>query len=346
MLKIALSFIVAVLASIGCAAQSGSYVFAGSIDESRVEMSLKRDGEAVSGTYWYAKVGKPLKLTGTLRNGELRLVETSPTGAKTGTFVGKWAETDLDGASVTGEWKNRTGTKKLYFTLDQQLIFFKAGERLTTKTFSEINKPKMFQLSAEYPELGGVAPEIAARFNQLAKSKALTELNAFRKDMLEMTAEDIKFARERGISNTAEVSYSVIHADAELISILFSNYSYTGGAHGNAYTFVLNFDLKSGREFELADLFKPDSNFLQVLSDISVKELERSLFDGNEDEWVRTGAGPKAENFGSWNLKRSGLALTFDSYQVAAYAAGPQEVIIPYLKLRSMFSRTYSIFGR
>ena len=48
---------------------------------------------------------------------------------------------------------------------------------------------------------------------------------------------------------------------------------------------------------------------------------------GTED-WIRDGAGPDMTNFSAWNfLPDDSLRITFDPYQVAAYAVGHQEVI-------------------
>jgi hypothetical protein len=48
----------------------------------------------------------------------------------------------------------------------------------------------------------------------------------------------------------------------------------------------------------------------------------------------QTGADPTPENYQRWNLADDGFLVTFDVYQVAAYAAGPQTVTIPYADLR------------
>ena len=56
----------------------------------------------------------------------------------------------------------------------------------------------------------------------------------------------------------------------------------------------------------------------------------------SDDEQIKDGAGALAKNFKSWNVTRKGILINFDPYQVAAYAAGPQEVLIPYGKLKSV----------
>ncbi len=53
-------------------------------------------------------------------------------------------------------------------------------------------------------------------------------------------------------------------------------------------------------------------------------------------EAFTSGAQPTPENYGNWNITPDGLLITFDEYQVAAYAAGPQEVVVPYTELQSV----------
>lgn len=327
-------------------AQTETKVFSGSIGESRVQMTLQRGGNELKGTYFYQKVGKDLKVSGSIdAEGKFTLTETAPTGAKTGTFSGTWSKAEGDDAiALNGEWKNPQGTKTLDFYLIEQMIFFTNGAKLTTKIFSETSKPKLFEITAEYPELSGVSPQLAAKFNQTAKTLVMNEVEKFRKDLLAQTGEDLQFFKDIGGINTVEISYNVSHADNEIISIWFGNYFYTGGAHPNSYSFVLNFDLKNGKELKLADLFKPDSNYLKVISDYCIKELQETLSDGEFDEQIKGGAGAEEKNYDSWNITRKGIAVTFDSYQVAPYVAGPQEVTVPYEVLKGILKKDFAVF--
>ncbi len=134
-----------------------------------------------------------------------------------------------------------------------------------------------------------------------------------------------------------EVSYEVKRADAQMIVVFFQVYSYTGGAHPNTSSETFNFLMPEGRRVEIAELFSPKG--IQRISDISIARLKQELGgpDGLSDmDWIRRGAGPNARNFVSFELLPRVLHLTFDSYQVAAYAAGPQEVTIPLSSLRDV----------
>jgi hypothetical protein len=42
------------------------------------------------------------------------------------------------------------------------------------------------------------------------------------------------------------------------------------------------------------------------------------------------------ENYAVWNLSAEGLVITFNEYQVAAYAVGPQVVVIPFTALKDI----------
>ena len=53
---------------------------------------------------------------------------------------------------------------------------------------------------------------------------------------------------------------------------------------------------------------------------------------------IQEGAGPDAQNFRSWTISRKGLSMTFDAYQVGSYAAGPQNVLIPYSVLKDLIN--------
>lgn len=325
--------------------QTDTKIFSGTIGESRVQMILQRNGGELSGTYFYKKVGKDLTVSGTIDGaGKFNLTEKSLTEAKTGEFTGLWSkDEEIDSIVLNGTWTNPQATKTLDFFLNEQKIFFTNGARLTPKVFTEKNKPKFFEINAEYPELSGVSLQTAAKFNQIAKTLAMNEAVRFRKKLLAQTVEDLELFKETGGINTVEINYNVEYADNEIISIFFSNYFYMGGAHESSYSFTLNFDLKTGRQLKLADLFKPNSNYLKVISDYSIQKLKKDFGEDAQDDWLQLGAGAELKNFKSWNITKKGLNLNFDTYQVASYVAGPQEVIIPFEEMKNILRNDFSV---
>ena len=108
---------------------------------------------------------------------------------------------------------------------------------------------------------------------------------------------------------------------------------FDGAAHPDQTSRTFTFDLVSGHQVKLDQLFLPGTNYLQVLADYCKIELAgRDIaFDT-----TATGADPLPDNYRAWNISVDGLVITFDAYQVAAYAAGPQIVTIPYMELQAI----------
>ena len=129
--------------------------------------------------------------------------------------------------------------------------------------------------------------------------------------------------------STIWMTHTVTYGTEELISVLFYVDGYViGAAHPFHYSQSMNYDTAAVRMLELEDLFRPGTDHLAVLSQYSLDDLERQ----GVLEW-KEGALPQAENFQRWNITPQGLLISFDEYLVAPYAAGPQEVLIPYLVL-------------
>jgi hypothetical protein len=136
---------------------------------------------------------------------------------------------------------------------------------------------------------------------------------------------------------TVDFDSSTVNAnEAPIISVRFSAQGYVAGNAHPYHTYrVLNYDLDGGETIELADLFKADSNYLEVLSEYSRHVLSRKLSDR---QMMREGTEPKPENFKNWNIKPYGLMITFNEYQVAPYVNGPQTVLIPYSAIKSLLA--------
>ena len=119
------------------------------------------------------------------------------------------------------------------------------------------------------------------------------------------------------------------------VSFVINTY-FEGAVHGNYSDIAFNYDLKLGRSLNLADLFKPNSNYLKVISGYSIKALKKVLGPNPDTEWIERGAGASEENYRNWNITSKGLEVGFDPYEVASYAEGPHEVIIPYRILEAV----------
>lgn len=128
----------------------------------------------------------------------------------------------------------------------------------------------------------------------------------------------------------AALNFTVHRDDAAAFSVSFEYYSYMGGAHPNTLYFGQTYLRPDGRRAYAAELL--GQRGIRALSAFAIKDLTRQLASGgmSDADWLKRGAGPAAPNFENFVMKPNGdLEILFSPYQVAAYAAGPQNVTVP-----------------
>lgn len=331
-------------APLGGTAQAGQkYFFRGTIASLSIEMQLVRDGEQLSGTYFYPKIGKNISLSGAVdKDNNVTLNESDETGKQTGMFKGKW-QTASDSPDpsiyeIEGKWSKPDGSKSTEFTVTQQPYEFTGNVQVTAKTIKDANKQKLYSVTAEYPQIDGDSRFDG--FNREARALVTKDSGAFKAGETSADANDVTGLTTENQTSTMDIGYDFYYATDNLISVAFTEGMYSrGAAHGNSTTQVINYDVKSGRKLALGDLFKDKSKYLSVIASYCQKELRVRAKKPDAmvlEELIDSGAGPRADNYKAWNITRKGLWITFDPYQVAAYAAGPQYILVPYSALKDL----------
>ncbi|PYS50153.1 MAG: hypothetical protein DMF68_08070 [Acidobacteria bacterium] len=199
------------------------------------------------------------------------------------------------------------------------------------KKIREANRRLRYTITAKYPQfIVNGTDERISNLNSAINSKVAKEIADFKKDF------EKPETRMGPAGSSFDVSYSVEISTNDLVSIIFYIDSfYEGAAHGLHVSDTFNYNLDTGKELNLADLFKPNSGYLNLISKHTISDLKKQLGPDSDKDWIEKGAGPSEENFKSWNVTRKGLEITFDPYQVASYAEGPHEVVVPFSVLRS-----------
>ena len=329
----------------GVATNGEKFYFRGTIgDHLRIEMSLLRDGERLTGSYFYPKVGKNIALSGTIdKDGNVSISESDDSGKQTGVFKGKWkpATDSPDPAlnEIDGKWSRPDGSKETAFLVSQQSIEFTGAARFAPKVIKEANKEKHYKVDAEYPQIEG-DPRFD-KFNREARSLITKDVAAFKTAETVSETDPGNETPAENADSSMDVGYKIRYATDDLISVAFTEDDYErGAAHANTNTTVLNYDVKNGKKLALADLFNAKANYLSAISAYCIKELkDRSKKDKDsmvDDEMMKSGAAARADNYKAWAITKKGLWITFDPYQVAAFAAGPQHVLVPYSALKDL----------
>ena len=156
---------------------------------------------------------------------------------------------------------------------------------------------------------------------------------------------------KKGLPKTAAESYpdygTYLHGTYKaevlqngVISALFDYDEYSSGAaHPWGGLSSLVYDSKRHRTVSLADLFQPGTGFVQRLSELAVESLAQNEYADRQA--IHRGAGPVASNFKVFTLTETELVLHFQQYQVAAGAAGTQQVFIPLTTLSTILRNQF-----
>jgi hypothetical protein len=186
-------------------------------------------------------------------------------------------------------------------------------------------------IDLEYPVLAEAPGIVAAPFNQAVQAMVDQQVQSFEANILPPPD-----GLETG-PNSIYLEYEVRSNGPRLLSVYYSYSTYmSGAAHPLPWSQTMTYDLQTGAMLALADLFQPGTDYLARLSQASIADLQQQ----GMMEWEE-GAAPQEINYKSWNVTADGLQITFDPYQVAAYAAGFQTVTLPWDSLSDVLSETY-----
>jgi hypothetical protein len=195
----------------------------------------------------------------------------------------------------------------------------------TTPLKEDGSSPK-YSIDAQVPILQGSDDPRVKQFNDEMALLIQQEIGVFKDNVRELAP----VPGSNGSSLTEK--YTLVSGPGNILSIKFDIMKYiAGAAHPGTYSRTKTYNLEGGADISMQGLFTPGSNYLQVISDYCLLKLKSTIPD-----LFRAGINPTAANYQSWNISPDGLLITFDEYQVAAYALGPQTVVIPYSELKTV----------
>jgi Protein of unknown function (DUF3298) len=199
---------------------------------------------------------------------------------------------------------------------------------LTSVPFEEDGKSPDYKITTQTPTLTGSDDQRVQSFNKEMSGFVQGFIADFKNKLAQMPNTPIT------ASSTFDVRYTFLSPPGNILSIKFDTEGYIAGmAHPYHLSYTANYNLEQGKDIALADLFLPNSNYLETIADYCKTRLGTRDIDFKD---FSQGADPTSDNYKNWNITAGGLMITFDEYQVAAYVAGPQTVTVPYSELKSI----------
>lgn len=299
------------------------YYYVGSISGNLpIQMELSLDGNEARGSYYYDSKGIPLSLLGevNLKESTIKLSEIGDKKKKTGEFNGTFTPVPEGmGISIEGTWSSPDGNTRLPFKLT----------KVASYDFSVIKQGKYSEAKWSYPLLIS-KNEVIQNISTKLKDRMKPQIEEYQKDAKEGFISDL-------ITSTwlFTYDYSIEYYSDKLISFTGLVYSYTGGAHGNTYFVSSNYSIKDedSKLLKLSDLFKKETNYVKVISDLIIKDLKKQ-----KAGWVVDGeiTSLKEDEIGPFALSPRGIQFAFAPYAVGPYSDGAFFVTISYNQLKEI----------
>ncbi|ACJ32559.1 DUF3298 and DUF4163 domain-containing protein [Anoxybacillus flavithermus] len=200
---------------------------------------------------------------------------------------------------------------------------------VTTKKMKYTNE--LMEVDLNIPIVSGsVNPSFQRQVNRLLRKESLD----LKREVEKQAHENMAISKKEGFPyrlHAAVSNYEVTYNQHGILSIPVTLYSYTGGAHGMTVKVPNNFDFHTGKSLQLSDLFKKGTNYKQVIKDEIIAQIkkENDLYFDNAIAVVQ-----KMPDDQPYYMTKDGIVVYYGLYEIAPYAAGIREFLIPYSTLR------------
>lgn len=212
------------------------------------------------------------------------------------------------------------------------------------KSSSPQNADPQCRVSFSYPEFAHkvpIADTLNSYINRLFQQSFQTVQTGDINRLVEGLLSEYKsFAADMPDMATTweyQANCKVVHETPDIISLCCELYSNTGGAHG-LYTVVYSsFDKKNARQFHIGDIVSKNKFVeLTAIAETVFRENQNlqpgeSLSDAGY--WFENDQFFLPNNFA---LLKQGLIFFYNPYEIAPYAAGSFEILLPYEKINAL----------
>ena len=268
-------------------------------------------------------------------------------GAETGSNE---VEYNQDG-SVTVRFKDKNGadTHRIVLVQTQDHIYQviskeevgqeePVSQPIIIRTEKEVFENEEIKITLQYPRIEGLEDKaLKDNLNRVLKDKAVAARNQGLKN-----AEEMKKLKESGYGSPHKCEtyfdYAVKYNQKGLLSIVLSDYQYSGGAHGLTVQSSLTFDLETGKEYQLKDIFAQGTDYVSLISDEVKKMIQKQ---GAAEALLNPFEAIREDQ--DFYLTKDGLVVYFQVYEYFPYVSGIPEFTIGYPILQDNFSTEFEI---
>ncbi len=130
-----------------------------------------------------------------------------------------------------------------------------------------------------------------------------------------------------------------VYEDEEHLSMLASNYVYTGGVHGIYWEYCVNYSLRGDRFVTLKDIFpgldtpEGKKKYEEKLTPILTKKAKEYMSSAEDGMSLLVDEVTPTSNFA---FTKDGIVLRYQPYEIAPWAAGVVEIPLSYGEIKQI----------
>ncbi len=196
------------------------------------------------------------------------------------------------------------------------------------------NDTVILKYKIEYPQLTKTRYRYGMRkFNEYNYNKALELQEYCETELFKEAKELYDYNQENDYPVMVYeiiLDYEVTYQNYSIVSLYTDEYMFLGGAHGNTKREGQNWNLQTGREIILKELFPNNPYYIiDILKEINRQIAEQ--IEKGENYYFENYCGLVQENFRLENFYRvpEGVVVFFNQYEIAPYSSG-----IPTFKIK------------
>lgn len=181
-------------------------------------------------------------------------------------------------------------------------------------------------------------PALAAALDELNKEEVSaldTTFNEYLNDAKEMAAENPEYF----MTFSDERCYWVQRSDEAALSAVETLSAYTGGVHGWSGYKSVNLDPLSGKTLMFSDVVNDEEEFRALMKealDEKYPDMDWSMGQDHLDN------GSLENGDFVWTVGNNGVTVWFSHYEISSYAAGLQNVTIPFEEHEDLFNPKFT----
>lgn len=177
-------------------------------------------------------------------------------------------------------------------------------------------------------------------FMQYNESGGDTTLDIAANSMIAEWQDFQKEMPEASLGWYVEGNASVVMCNPKLVSLSMSVDAFTGGAHPNS-TFVMKiFNLQNNQAFKLEEMVSDVVGLTKIAEGIFRTQLEIPADASLEEQGFEFENNTFALN-DNYMCTPEGLVFLYNTYEIAPYAAGITEILIPWNKIEKILTPTF-----